>query len=74
VKHFADEAEGYNVTIEELQLVQETEKARDFYFKGVFGYKFVLERCLKDTTAPYNAIVEDDIIFAEGWMVRTLKA
>jgi hypothetical protein len=37
-------------------------------------YIYVLEKCLNETDAPYIAIFEDDIIFADGWLVKTLNA
>ncbi|KAH8691178.1 hypothetical protein BGW36DRAFT_410925 [Talaromyces proteolyticus] len=36
-------------------------------------YVYVLDRCLT-TNAPFIGIFEDDIIFADGWMTKTLKA
>ena len=37
-------------------------------------YIYVLTKCLNETDAPYIAIFEDDIIFADGWLVKTLTA
>lgn len=37
-------------------------------------YIYVVEKCLNETDAPYIAIFEDDIIFADGWLVKTLHA
>ena len=37
-------------------------------------YVYVLEKCLNETDAPYVAIFEDDVIFADGWLVKTLNA
>lgn len=37
-------------------------------------YIYVLAECLNQTDAPYVAIFEDDIIFADGWLVKTLNA
>jgi hypothetical protein len=37
-------------------------------------YIYVLQQCLFETDAPYIAIFEDDIIFADGWLVKTLDA
>jgi hypothetical protein len=37
-------------------------------------YIYVLTKCLNETDAPYIAIFEDDIIFADGWLVKTLNA
>lgn len=37
-------------------------------------YIHVLTKCLDETDAPYIAVFEDDIIFADGWLVKTLNA
>lgn len=37
-------------------------------------YIYVLRKCLSETEAPYIAIFEDDIVFADGWLVKTLDA
>lgn len=37
-------------------------------------YTYVLNHCLEETTAPYIAVFEDDIIFAEGWLSKTVTA
>ncbi len=34
----------------------------------------MLEQCLNETTAPYIALLEDDIVFADGWVAKTLDA
>lgn len=37
-------------------------------------YIYVLKECLTQTDAPYIAVFEDDIIFADGWLVKTLDS
>lgn len=37
-------------------------------------YVYALSQCLDNTTAPFIAVFEDDIIFADGWMTRSLLA
>ncbi|PSK45206.1 T-complex protein 1 subunit zeta [Elsinoe australis] len=69
-----DEWSGYNVSKEGLQFIQGLEESRNFYAKGVYDYVYVLNHCLHNSTAPYIAIFEDDIIAAEGWLFKTLKA
>lgn len=39
--------------------------------KGVYDYIYALRRCFKAET-PYVAMLEDDIILADGWLIRTL--
>lgn len=34
----------------------------------------MLDQCYNKTTAPYIAILEDDIIFADSWLAKTLPA
>ncbi|KAF2219286.1 hypothetical protein BDZ85DRAFT_225084, partial [Elsinoe ampelina] len=63
----------YNTTPSQLSLISEWETSRNFYAKGVYDYLYLLTTCLT-TTAPYIAIFEDDIIFAEGWLAKTLSA
>jgi hypothetical protein len=61
------------ITAKELSNIREMERKRNFYVKGVFDYLMVLEECMAKTHAPYIGIFEDDLIFAEGWMARTLR-
>ncbi|PNS14502.1 Bifunctional protein GAL10 [Sphaceloma murrayae] len=65
---------GYQGTEDELRLVREWEEGRNFYAKGVYDYLYTLDMCLKDSAAPFIAVFEDDIIFAEGWLYKTLRA
>lgn len=37
-------------------------------------YIYVLKECLAQTDAPYIAVFEDDIIFADGWLMKTLDS
>lgn len=37
-------------------------------------YIYALTQCLDNTTAPFIAVFEDDVIFADGWMARSLFA
>jgi hypothetical protein len=69
-----DGFESYNTTEENMKRMKEAEENHDYHVKGLFDYRYALEKCLSDTAAPYIAIFEDDVIFAEGWMARTLRA
>ncbi|KAI1768802.1 hypothetical protein GGR53DRAFT_353779 [Hypoxylon sp. FL1150] len=40
--------------------------------KTVYDYGYALDRCVKTTDAPYIALLEGDIILADGWAARTL--
>ncbi|KAI1100702.1 hypothetical protein F4804DRAFT_35929 [Jackrogersella minutella] len=41
--------------------------------KTVYDYAYALDRCLQTTDAPYIAILEGDILLADGWAARTLR-
>lgn len=70
----ADRASGYTrLTDLERAGLQYAEDARDLQLKGVFDYLYVLERCLEETSAPFIAVFEDDVIFAADWMARTMR-
>lgn len=65
---------GYNVTRQEMDHIKELEQKQNFYEKGVLDYIYVLRQCMLETEAPFIAIFEDDIIFAEGWLAKTLSS
>ena len=64
---------SYNVSTEEEIWLQTMEKNGDFETKGVFDYVYALGECYTAGT-PYIGIFEDDIMLADGWLVRTLLA
>ncbi|KAG9663105.1 hypothetical protein KCU64_g1534, partial [Aureobasidium melanogenum] len=68
-----ESAESYNLTTKDLEHLKELENARNFFEKGVFDYIYMLNQCLDHATAPFIAIFEDDIIFADGWLSKTVK-
>ncbi|KAK6002037.1 hypothetical protein QM012_002527 [Aureobasidium pullulans] len=68
-----ESAETYVITGESLEHLRELEKARNFFEKGVFDYIYMLNQCVEHTSAPFVAIFEDDIIFADGWLSKTVK-
>ncbi|KAI1375708.1 hypothetical protein F4677DRAFT_422179 [Hypoxylon crocopeplum] len=39
--------------------------------KTVYDYAYALDRCVKTTEAPYIALLEGDILLADGWAART---
>lgn len=73
ISNIVDRAGTYNMSQREFDRIQQMEKDRNFYVKGMFDYVYLLEECM-NTTAPYIAIFEDDIMFADGWMARLVKA
>lgn len=48
------------------------EKWRNWSVKAVLDYTVALERCLKNSTAPYIAVFEGDTLLADSWFSRTL--
>ncbi|KAF2156388.1 hypothetical protein K461DRAFT_275493 [Myriangium duriaei CBS 260.36] len=63
---------GYNVSKEQSGHLQELEDQGNFYEKGVRDYMYTIQQC-QDSKAPYIAVFEDDIIFADGWLAKTLS-
>lgn len=52
--------------------VRHLEESDNYREKGVFDYVQALQKCY-DTGAPYIGVFEDDILLADGWLVRTLR-
>ncbi|KAK4129575.1 hypothetical protein N657DRAFT_652928 [Parathielavia appendiculata] len=74
VRALTDSAAGYeNLTSLQSAGLRKAEEERDLQLKGVFDYLYVLDRCLEETSAPFIAVFEDDVIFAEDWMARTMR-
>ncbi|OIW32785.1 hypothetical protein CONLIGDRAFT_630405 [Coniochaeta ligniaria NRRL 30616] len=69
VDHAAGYEEMSDLEVADLRRMEETE---DFQRKGVFDYVYALDRCYRQTRAPFIAVFEDDIIFAADWLARTL--
>ncbi|KAH8698673.1 hypothetical protein BGW36DRAFT_426366 [Talaromyces proteolyticus] len=67
-----DSVESYEVPQSTFRELQRLEAEEDFRTKGVFDYVYTLNRCM-ETDAPYIGIFEDDILFADGWMAKTMK-
>ncbi|KAJ5483215.1 hypothetical protein N7530_002461 [Penicillium desertorum] len=72
LERVVDSVLTYNVSAEEFRYLQKLEEERNFYEKGVYDYIYLLNRCL-ETGAPYILVLEDDVIFADGWLVKTLN-
>ncbi|KAJ5353042.1 hypothetical protein N7452_002016 [Penicillium brevicompactum] len=69
----ADSVSTYNVSAEEFGRLQMLEETGNFHEKGVYDYIYLLNQCL-ETEAPYIFILEDDVMFADGWLVKTLNS
>jgi hypothetical protein len=73
MSNIVDRAGTYNMSQREFDRIQQMEKDRNFNVKGMFDYVCILEEYM-NTTAPYIAIFEDDIMFTDGWMARLVNA
>lgn len=74
VRALVDTAAGYTgVSDLDMAGLRKAEEDRDLQLKGVYDYVYVLERCLRETSAPFVAVFEDDVIFAGDWLARTLR-
>lgn len=72
LERIVDDAYTYDVEPDTLAHLQNLEETANYAEKGVFDYVYALKRCL-DTQTPYILMLEDDILFARGWFVRTLQ-
>ncbi|RAL59417.1 hypothetical protein DID88_006791 [Monilinia fructigena] len=68
-----DEHGGYELSDEKKMWLGDLMTQREWQIKGVFDYAYALNHCY-NTYAPYIAIFEDDIIFAQDWFSRTISA
>ncbi|RAO73247.1 uncharacterized protein BHQ10_009259 [Talaromyces amestolkiae] len=73
MNRLVDSVSSYNVSEEEFQRLRSLEESHNWYEKGVHDYTYVLDQCYV-TGTPYIGIFEDDIIFADGWLPKTLRA
>ncbi|OJD14587.1 hypothetical protein AJ78_05074 [Emergomyces pasteurianus Ep9510] len=62
-----------NMPEETFLKLQTLEETANFQEKGVFDYTYALKQCYAKKT-PYIAMFEDDTLFADGWLVRSLIA
>jgi hypothetical protein len=69
----ADELPAYQDDEERLKLAKQMEAKRTHGTKSKFDYSIVMEEC-KKTKAPYILMLEDDVVFLDGWQHRTMEA
>ncbi|KAI1407122.1 integral membrane protein [Hypoxylon sp. FL1857] len=69
----ADRLPSYNDDPERLALAEIMELNQTHGTKSKFDYSIVMEECER-TRAPYIMIVEDDVVFLDGWRHRTMQA
>ena len=68
-----DDLYTYNVSASQLAYIAKLEETSSYAEKGVYDYTYAMQRCLEAGT-PYIGMFEDDILLADGWLVRTLQA
>lgn len=62
---------SYDVSEDQLQLIEKWENEKDYMTKGLYDYAYLLEKCYQ-TGAPYVAMVEGDVLAVEGWYQRAI--
>lgn len=63
----------YQDNDEWLKMAETMESDSDHAKKSKFDYSVVLDKCDK-TGAPYTLMLEDDVVFLDGWRHRTMDA
>ncbi|KAF2098818.1 hypothetical protein NA57DRAFT_76056 [Rhizodiscina lignyota] len=53
--------------------LERLEMDKDYVGKGRLDYTVALDRCWSNSSAPYIAIIEGDVLLAEGWLARTIS-
>lgn len=76
LRSLVDEVYQYQgvVSDDEYKLLAALERESTEEVKSVSDYAIALRHCYDSTNAPYIAVFEDDIIVAETWFARTMKA
>ncbi|ORY56401.1 uncharacterized protein BCR38DRAFT_379527 [Pseudomassariella vexata] len=69
----ADKLPLYRDDAEQLALAKVMELNQSHGTKSKFDYSIVMEECEK-TGAPYILLVEDDVVFLDGWRHRVMQA
>lgn len=69
--HAVDELYTYNISAAERTRLRNIVDESGFAKKGIYDYIYALRRCHEIGT-PYIGMFEDDILLADGWLVRTL--
>ena len=73
IREAVDDFYTYNTSDMEKDRLRVLEETGAYAEKGVYDYMHALRRCY-DTGARYIGMFEDDILLADGWMVRTLQS
>lgn len=73
LRNMADQLPSYQQDPRRLATAEAMEGKSTHWIKSKFDYSFVLDEC-KRTGAPYILMIEDDVVFLDGWHHRTMKA
>jgi GR25 family glycosyltransferase involved in LPS biosynthesis len=68
-----DDLYSYNISHGEKDRLRLLKETGQYAEKGVYDYIYSMRRCF-ETGAPYIGMFEDDILLADGWMIRTLQS
>ncbi|KAL9094340.1 MAG: hypothetical protein Q9165_003481 [Trypethelium subeluteriae] len=68
-----DTAISYSTSVGARAKAHELEEAADWQAKSIFDYTYALSSCY-DLGTPYVLMLEDDILLADSWLIRTLAA
>ncbi|KAG6006665.1 hypothetical protein E4U21_006810 [Claviceps maximensis] len=69
----ADSLPSYHDTPERLALARLMEDNQTHAVKSKFDYSILMEECAM-SGAPYMLLIEDDVVFLDGWRHRTMEA
>lgn len=59
--------------LQQLEVAEQMESIKSHWLKSKFDYSLVMSEC-KKTKAPYILMIEDDVVFLDGWFHRTIDA
>ncbi|KAI1463479.1 uncharacterized protein F4812DRAFT_446289 [Daldinia caldariorum] len=71
--NMADQMVFYSDDPARLNLARTIERKESHGVKAKFDYSIVMEECVK-TRAPYLLMIEDDVVFMDGWWHRIARA
>lgn len=69
----ADKLLSYDDNDHQRATAKTMEEKHSHWVKSKFDYSIVMEEC-KKTGAPYTLMLEDDVVFLDGWRHRTAEA
>ena len=74
LENLSDKVLTYDtLNAEQFDLLTTWEKEKDYRWKAIFDYTYLLETCIQSGAA-WITIIEDDTIAVRGWYSRTMAA